>query len=208
MSATDDPNPIPSAAPLPLDAAMPLLGIAAWSGTGKTTLLEALLPRLAERGLRVAVIKHAHHTFDVDQPGKDSHRLRQAGAAPMLVASRERLALMMETPGQQEPDLARLVALVATQAPDLVLVEGFKAWPLPKLELHRPALGKPLRVAEDPWVRAVASDAPLTLPEGVEALDLNDLAALADWIAAWPARWPRERRPRAASPASPGSVSP
>lgn len=197
MSATHDPKPISSAAPLPLDAALPLLGIAAWSGTGKTTLLEALLPRLAERGLRVAVIKHAHHTFDVDQPGKDSHRLRQAGAAPMLVASRERLALMMETPGQQEPDLARLVALVATQAPDLVLVEGFKAWPLPKLELHRPALGKPLRVAEDPWVRAVASDAPLALPEGVEALDLNDLAALAEWIAAWPARWPAERRPRA-----------
>ncbi|AXY40753.1 molybdopterin-guanine dinucleotide biosynthesis protein B [Halomonas sp. JS92-SW72] len=209
MSATHDPNPISSAAlaPLPLDASLPLLGIAAWSGTGKTTLLEALLPRLAERGLRVAVIKHAHHTFDVDQPGKDSHRLRQAGAAPMLVASRERLALMMETPGQQEPDLARLVALVATQAPDLVLVEGFKAWPLPKLELHRPALGKPLRVAEDPWVRAVACDAPLALPEGVETLDLNDLAALADWIAAWPARWPEERRPRASSPVRQGSVS-
>ena len=206
MSA--DPTSPSNPAPLPRDEDLPLLGIAAWSGTGKTTLLEALLPRLAERGLRVAVIKHAHHTFDVDQPGKDSHRLRQAGAAPMLVASRERLAMMMETPGQQEPDLARLVALVATQAPDLVLVEGFKAWPLPKLELHRPALGKPLRVAEDPWVRAVACDVPLALPEGVEALDLNDHEALADWIAAWPARWPEERRPRATHPLSQGSVSP
>ncbi|MBE0490115.1 MAG: molybdopterin-guanine dinucleotide biosynthesis protein B [Halomonas sp.] len=209
MNSTRHPRPSDESAPalLPLQASLPLLGIAAWSGTGKTTLLEALLPRLAERGLRVAVIKHAHHTFDVDQPGKDSHRLRQAGAAPMLVASRARLALMMETPDQQEPDLAELVALVATQRPDLVLVEGFKAWPLPKLELHRPALGKPLRVVEDPWVKAVASDAPLALPEGVEALDLNDLAALADWIAAWPARWPRERRPRALDPAQ-GVTSP
>ncbi|QTF91340.1 molybdopterin-guanine dinucleotide biosynthesis protein B [Halomonas sp. BM-2019] len=194
-----------NSAPLPLDEDLPLLGIAAWSGTGKTTLLEQLLPRLGERGLRVAVIKHAHHGFDVDQPGKDSHRLRQAGAAPMLVASRARLALMMETPDQGEPDLAALVALVRTQRPDLILVEGFKAWPLPKLELHRPALGKPLRVAEDPWVRAVASDERLALPAGIEALDLNDLEALTDWIAAWPARWPAERMPRFLSA---GAVSP
>ena len=181
---------------LPFDDALPVLGIAAWSGTGKTTLLERLLPRLGERGLRVAVIKHAHHAFDVDQPGKDSHRLRQAGASPMLVASRARVALMMETPGREEADLAALIEMVRPQRPDLVLVEGFKAWPLPKLELHRPEVGKPLRVAEDPWVRAVASDASLTLPEGVEALDLNDLEALADWIAAWPARWPARQCPR------------
>jgi molybdopterin-guanine dinucleotide biosynthesis adapter protein len=198
MSA--DPTSPSNPAPLPLDEDLPLLGIAAWSGTGKTTLLEQLLPRLRERGLRVAVIKHAHHGFDVDQPGKDSHRLRQAGAAPMLVASRARLALMLETPDQAEPDLAQLVALVATQRPDLVLVEGFKAWPLPKLELHRPALGKPLRVAEDPWVRAVAADERLALPAGIEALDLNDLEALTDWIAAWPARWPVERAPRLVPP--------
>ncbi|UYG06098.1 molybdopterin-guanine dinucleotide biosynthesis protein B [Halomonas sp. M4R1S46] len=175
---------------------LPLLGIAAWSGTGKTTLLERLLPALAQRGLRVAVIKHAHHDFDVDQPGKDSHRLRQAGAAPMLVASRARIAMMMETPGRDEADLAELVEMVRPQAPDLVLVEGFKAWPLPKLELHRPEVGKPLRVAEDPWVKAVASDVAVPLPEGVEALELNDLEALADWVAAWPARWPEARHPR------------
>ncbi|ERS86269.1 MULTISPECIES: molybdopterin-guanine dinucleotide biosynthesis protein B [unclassified Halomonas] len=190
-------------ASLTLDESLPLLGIAAWSGTGKTTLLEALLPRLRSRGLRVAVIKHAHHTFDVDQPGKDSHRLRQAGASPMLVASRSRLALMMETPGQPEADLAALLAMVAPQRPDLVLVEGFKAWPLPKLELHRPALGKSLRASEDPWVRAVASDAPLTLPEGVERLDLNDHAGLTEWIAAWATRWPAERHPRAVREGSP-----
>ncbi|MDI5934305.1 molybdopterin-guanine dinucleotide biosynthesis protein B [Halomonas kalidii] len=181
---------------LNLDERLPLLGIAAWSGTGKTTLLERLLPRLGERGLRVAVIKHAHHGFDVDQPGKDSYRLRQAGAAPMLVASRARLALMMETPGRDEPDLGQLVEMVRLQAPDLVLVEGFKAWPLPKLELYRPEVGKSLRVAEDPWVKAVASDSPLVLPEGVEALDLNDLEAITAWIAAWPSRWPGERFPR------------
>ena len=181
---------------LSFDDDLPLLGIAAWSGTGKTTLLEQLLPRLGERGLRVAVIKHAHHGFDVDQPGKDSHRLRQAGASPMLVASRARVALMMETPGREEADLAELIDMVRPQRPDLVLVEGFKAWPLPKLELYRPEVGKSLRVAEDPWVRAVASDAPLTLPQDVEALDLNDLAALTDWIAAWPARWPASQLPR------------
>ena len=190
-------------ASLTLDESLPLLGIAAWSGTGKTTLLQALLPRLRSRGLKVAVIKHAHHSFDVDQPGKDSHRLRQAGASPMLVASRSRLALMMETPDQPEADLAALLAMVAPQRPDLVLVEGFKAWPLPKLELHRPALGKSLRASEDPWVRAVASDAPIPLPEGVEGLDLNDHAGLTEWIAAWPARWPAERQPRSVREGSP-----
>jgi molybdopterin-guanine dinucleotide biosynthesis adapter protein len=179
-----------------LDADLPLLGIAAWSGTGKTTLLEGLLPRLTRCGLRVAVIKHAHHAFDIDRPGKDSHRLRQAGASPMLVASRARIAMMVETPDHDEADLAELVGMIRHQAPDLVLVEGFKAWPLPKLELHRPAVGKPLRAFDDRWIRAVASDARPSLPAGVEALDINDLDALADWIAAWPDRWPGERRPR------------
>ncbi|ATJ82625.1 molybdopterin-guanine dinucleotide biosynthesis protein B [Halomonas beimenensis] len=181
---------------LPLRDELPLLGIAAWSGTGKTTLLERLLPGLRARGLRVAVIKHAHHAFDVDQPGKDSHRLRQAGAEPMVVASRARIALMLETPEREEADLAELVEMVAPRAPDLVLVEGFKAWPLPKLELYRDDVGKPLRAAEDPWVKAVASDTLLPLPAGVAALDLNDLERLADWVAEWPARWPEERHPR------------
>ncbi|MCE8015357.1 molybdopterin-guanine dinucleotide biosynthesis protein B [Halomonas sp. MCCC 1A17488] len=182
--------------PLNLDDGLPLLGIAAWSGTGKTTLLEGLLPRLAARGLRVAVIKHAHHGFDVDQPGKDSHRLRQAGAAPMLVASRARWAMMMETPGLEEADLAQLIETVRGQDPDLVLVEGFKAWPLPKLELYREELGKTLRVAEDPWVKAVASQPPVSVPAGVDWLDLGDLEAIAEWVSAWPARWPSERAPR------------
>lgn len=175
---------------------LPLLGIAAWSGTGKTTLLEALLPRLAERGVRVAVIKHAHHGFDVDQPGKDSYRLRAAGAAPMLVASKARFALMMETPDRTEADLAMLIEQVRPLHPNLVLIEGFKAWPLPKLELFRPVLEKPLLADSDDWVVGVASDEALSLPEGVEALDLNDLDALTDYIAAWPQQWHQRRQPR------------
>ncbi len=175
---------------------LPLLGIAAWSGTGKTTLLEAVLPRLGERGVHVAVIKHAHHRFDVDRPGKDSHRLREAGAAPMLIASQARFALMMETPGREEPDLAMLIDQVRPLAPDLVLIEGFKAWPLPKLELHRRALGKPLLALDDPWVRAVACDDALSLPREVTSLDLNDIEAVTRYIAAWPDAWPRHRGPR------------
>lgn len=173
-----------------------LLGIAAWSGTGKTTLLEQLLPALRQRGLRVAVIKHAHHDFDVDQPGKDSHRLRQAGATPMLVASRARIAMMLETPDREEADLAQLIEMVRPQSPDLILVEGFKAWPLPKLELYRSELGKPPRAAEDPWIKAVAAKGDAPHPPDVERLDLDDLGALVDWVAAWPLRWPDERAPR------------
>ncbi|MDR5860365.1 molybdopterin-guanine dinucleotide biosynthesis protein B [Halomonas eurihalina] len=186
---------------VPMTLALPetpaLLGIAAWSGTGKTTLLEQLLPALRQRGLRVAVIKHAHHDFDVDQPGKDSHRLRQAGATPMLVASRARIAMMLETPDREEADLAQLIEMVRPQAPDLILVEGFKAWPLPKLELYRSELGKPPRAAQDPWIKAVAAKGGAQPPAGVERLDLDDLGALVDWVAAWPARWPSERAPRA-----------
>lgn len=167
----------------------PLLGIAAWSGTGKTTLLEQLLPLLQARGLKVAVIKHAHHDFEIDTPGKDSHRLREAGAVPMLIASSARIAMMIETPDREEADLSELVAMVQPHQPDLILVEGFKSWPLPKLELHRPSLGKPLSAGSDSWVVAVASDASLALPADVEQLDLNDLDALSDWVAAWPARW-------------------
>ncbi|HSH48895.1 MAG TPA: molybdopterin-guanine dinucleotide biosynthesis protein B [Halomonas sp.] len=191
MSQATSPTALPDTPNWP--ETPPLLGIAAWSGTGKTTLLEQLLPRLGERGLKVAVIKHAHHDFEIDTPGKDSYRLRQAGAAPMLIASSARIAMLIETPRREEAELSELVDMVSAQRPDLVLVEGFKSWPLPKLELHRPALGKPLRVHEDPWVVAVASDVDLALPEGVERLDLNDLEALGDWVAAWPARWPAAR---------------
>ncbi|MBY5984484.1 molybdopterin-guanine dinucleotide biosynthesis protein B [Halomonas sp. DP8Y7-1] len=165
----------------------PVLGIAAWSGTGKTTLLERIVPMLKGKGLRVSVIKHAHHRFDVDQPGKDSHRLRMAGAEPVLIASRARVAMMLETPEAEEADLQTLLAMVAPLKADLTLVEGFKDWPMPKLELHRAALGKPLLATEDPWVQAVACDTPLST--AVETLDLNAHDQLVEWMLRWAADW-------------------
>jgi len=183
-----------------LECDIPLLGIAAWSGTGKTTLLEALLPRLRERGWPTAVIKHAHHEFDIDQPGKDSHRLRKAGATPMVVASGRRFALMMETPHQQEPDLPLLVAQVAALHPALILVEGFKSWPISKLELYRGDCDQPLAAETDPWVQAVAykpEEMPSfileRLPAKVTRLDLDDLDGILDWIIDWAARQRNER---------------
>lgn len=183
-----------------LDVPFPVLAVAAWSGTGKTTLLEQLLPLLRSQGLNVGVIKHAHHAFDVDKPGKDSYRLRNAGAAPMLVASRERFALMQETPGQAEPHLAHLLEMMALHAPDLVIVEGFKAWPLPKLVLYRDGVGDP-EILQDPWVRAVAvkaEDAQALEMHRVASgsaspdfsqLNLDDTGAIAYWIARWAEQW-------------------
>lgn len=177
-----------------LDCGIPLLGIAAWSGTGKTTLLEALLPQLRQRGWPTAVIKHAHHDFDIDQPGKDSHRLRQAGAMPMVVASGQRFALMMETPDRQEPELPALVAQVAAFEPALIVVEGFKSWPIPKLELHRGGANQPLLAEHDARVEAVAlkpSETPpdilARLPARVARLDLDDHVAILNWIVKWAA---------------------
>ncbi|MDQ7730002.1 molybdopterin-guanine dinucleotide biosynthesis protein B [Halomonas sp. SpR8] len=169
-----------------LTASFPILGIAAWSGTGKTTLLEKLLPQLGELGLKVAVIKHAHHSFEVDQPGKDSYKLRSAGAAPVLVASRQRFALMQETPGQDEPDLAQLIAMMTPHHPDLVIVEGFKASPIPKLVLYRNGIGD-ATILTGPWVEAVAlsASAPIELADSVVQLNLDDSQAIADWIAIW-----------------------
>ncbi|MCH4813374.1 molybdopterin-guanine dinucleotide biosynthesis protein B [Vreelandella neptunia] len=169
-----------------LTASFPILGIAAWSGTGKTTLLEKLLPRLADYGLKVAVIKHAHHSFDVDQPGKDSYKLRSAGAVPVLVASRQRFALMQETPGQDEPDLAELIAMMVPHHPDLVIVEGFKAWPIPKLVLYRDGIGDEA-ILTGPWVEAAALSAPpaVDLAASVTQLNLDDSHAIARWIVSW-----------------------
>ncbi|WP_404377563.1 molybdopterin-guanine dinucleotide biosynthesis protein B [Vreelandella aquamarina] len=164
----------------------PVLGVAAWSGTGKTTLLEQLLPLLREKGLSVAVIKHAHHQFDVDQPGKDSYKLRSAGAAPMLIASRQRYALMQETPGQDEPDLDSLLALMVPHHPDLVIVEGFKAWPIPKLVLYREGVGDPA-ILNDDWAQAVAltGESPIPLAPTMTRLDLNSSEEIARWVTEW-----------------------
>lgn len=159
-----------------------VLGLLGWSGSGKTTLLVGLLPRLISAGVSVSTIKHAHHMFDVDQPGKDSHRHREAGAREVLVASARRFALMHEianTPGEAEPGLDALLARLAPV--DLVLVEGFKSWAHPKLEIHRPSLGHPPFWPGRADVAAVASD--VALPEcDRHVLDLADHDSVAAWV--------------------------
>lgn len=157
---------------------MKVFGIAGWSGSGKTTLLEKLIPALIARGLKVSVIKHAHHGFDIDKPGKDSYRHRAAGAAEVMLASGSRWALMHECRDEPEPALSTLLARLTPC--DLVLVEGFKQEPVPKLEVHRPANGKPPLFAERDDIVAVASDEAIAAP--VPVLPLNDIATVADFI--------------------------
>lgn len=158
---------------------MKVFGLAGWSGSGKTTLLATLIPELVRRGITVSTIKHAHHAFDVDQPGKDSYAHRAAGASEVMVSSSRRFALMRELRGAPEPGLDELLARMSPV--DLVLVEGFKSHPHDKLEIYRASLGKPLLCAEDRHVVAVASDAPVAGLR-VPRLDLNDIGAIADFI--------------------------
>lgn len=158
---------------------MRILGLAGWSGSGKTTLLTALIPELTARGLAVSTIKHAHHEFDIDKPGKDSWRHREAGASEVMVASSRRWALMHELRDRPEPSLDHLVARMSPV--DLVLVEGFKFDAHPKIEVHRPALGKPLLYRDDPHVVAIACDEKLAAP--IPLLPLGDPAAVAGFIA-------------------------
>jgi molybdopterin-guanine dinucleotide biosynthesis protein B len=169
---------------------MKLFGLAGWSGSGKTTLVRGLLPELGRRGFAVSTIKHAHHSFDVDQPGKDSYEHRRAGAAEVLVSSSERWALMHELRGAAEPDLDELLRHLAPV--DLVIVEGFKNHRHDKLEVYRAALAKPLLCREDASVVAVASDGPIAglhIPQ----LDINDIAAIAGFIVAHAGLGARER---------------
>lgn len=161
---------------------IPILGFAATSGVGKTTLLLKLLPLLCERGVCVGMIKHAHHGFDVDKPGKDSFELRKAGAQQMLVTSNQRWALMVEREFEHEPRLEEHIAHLDLETLDLVLVEGFKTAHFPKIELHRPSLGRPLLFTGDTSIIAVASDSPLILPNHVELLDLNDEKQIVEFI--------------------------
>ncbi len=156
-----------------------VFGIAGWSGSGKTTLMRALIPALTGRGLSVSTLKHAHHGFDVDQPGKDSYEHRAAGATEVLVGSAERWALMHELRGAAEPTTEELIALMAPV--DLILIEGFKQEHHDTIEVHRPVLGKPLLCAHDPHIVAVASPAALG-GLSVPRLDLNDVSAIADFV--------------------------
>ncbi|MEL7117271.1 MAG: molybdopterin-guanine dinucleotide biosynthesis protein B [Pseudomonadota bacterium] len=159
---------------------MTLFGIVGWKNSGKTTLMERLVTEITGRGLTVSTVKHAHHAFDVDQPGKDSYRHRSAGASQVLLSSANRWALMTELRGGPELELDDLLAQL--QPVDLVLVEGFKRAGHPKVEAHRAATGQPLLAHDDPQIRAVASDHPIDLDRPV--LDLDDVAGIADFILA------------------------
>jgi len=155
-----------------------VFGFAGWSGSGKTTLIEKLIPRFVKRGLSVSLIKHAHHTFDVDQPGKDSYRHRHAGASEVLVTSSRRWALMHELRGAQEPSFEEQAARLSPC--DLLIVEGFKHAPIPKLEVWRAATGEGPLHPQDPHIVAVASD--VKLETRLPLLDLNDDGAIGEFI--------------------------
>ncbi|MGZ5200335.1 MAG: molybdopterin-guanine dinucleotide biosynthesis protein B [Telluria sp.] len=162
-----------------------LLGVVGWSGSGKTTLLEYLVAALAARGLRVNIVKHSHHDVVLEPPRKDSARLRNAGAAEVMLASPHRIAIVRELRAETEPPLAALLPRLS--AADLTLVEGYKWEPIPKLEVYRPALGQPPVYPDDPHVVAVAADVPR--PAGARAgldwLDLNEPARVLDWLVNW-----------------------
>ncbi|HYG54632.1 MAG TPA: molybdopterin-guanine dinucleotide biosynthesis protein B [Burkholderiales bacterium] len=157
---------------------MKVFGFAGWSGSGKTTLIEKLIPRFAGAGLRVSLIKHAHHTFDVDKEGKDSYRHRQAGATEILVTSSRRWVLMHELRGAPEPTFEEQVKHISPC--DLLIVEGFKHAPIPKLEVWRAATGEPLLHPNDPHIVAVATDS--RVETRLPVLDLNDDRAIAEFI--------------------------
>jgi molybdopterin-guanine dinucleotide biosynthesis protein B len=157
---------------------MKVFGFAGWSGSGKTTLIEQLIPRFVKRGLSVSLIKHAHHTFDVDQPGKDSYRHRHAGASEILVTSSRRWVLMHELRGAHEPPFEEQLKRMSPC--DLLLVEGFKFAPIPKLEVWRAETGEPLLHPNDPHIVAVACDAKVETK--LPLLDLNDVDGIASFI--------------------------
>lgn len=158
---------------------MKIFGIAGWSGSGKTTLIVNLLPELTARGISVSTVKHAHHEFDIDKPGKDSFVHRMSGATEVIIGSKTRWALMHELRGAPEPSLTELISHMAPV--DLYLVEGFKWEDHAKLEVHRPSVGKPLLQPDDPTIHAIASNVSLDgIP--VPVIDVDDIAGIADFI--------------------------
>ena len=163
---------------------IPVIGFAANSGTGKTTLLIRVLPILRARGVRVGILKHAHHGFEVDTPGKDSYQLRHAGAKEVLVASRQRWALMAENEREDEPSLEELLLRLDQDTLDVILVEGFADATFPKIELYRAELKHPVRYPRDNSIIALATDAELSPPTDLPVLDVNDPESVANFIEA------------------------
>jgi molybdopterin-guanine dinucleotide biosynthesis protein B len=158
---------------------MRIIGLAGWSGSGKTTLITKVIPRLLARGLTVSTLKHAHHGFDLDRPGKDSFFHRAAGATEVIISSSKRFAILHELRDEPEWDLPNLVRKMSPV--DLVLVEGYKRDQFPKLEIYRAANGKPLIHPDDPHVVAIAADGPIPVAK-VPVVDLNDIEAIADLL--------------------------
>lgn len=186
---------LPDTAPQPVNATIerPVLGVVGWSGSGKTTLLEYLLTHLSQQGLRVNAIKHSHHDLILEPHSKDSARMRLAGAGEVLICSPYRYAIVHELRGAPEPSLSQQLARLSPA--DLCLVEGFKFDPIPKLEVHRPALGNPPLYLHDPYVIAVAADvpAPMDLPPGLCWLDLNAPASILQWLQAALPSWQNDQ---------------
>jgi molybdopterin-guanine dinucleotide biosynthesis protein B len=158
---------------------MRIFGLAGWSGSGKTTLMTALIRELLSRGVTVSTVKHAHHAFEVDKPGKDSWRHRQAGAQEVMVASARRWALMHELRGADEPSLDQLLERMSPV--DLVLIEGFKWHPHPKIEVYRRVLGKPLLHPDEPHIVAIAADE-MSAEFSVPFMPLSDAGAIASFV--------------------------
>lgn len=163
-------------------AYLPILGFSAFSGTGKTTLLIQLIPLLKLHGLRIGLIKHSHHEFQIDQPGKDSFRLREAGATTVMLSSSHRRAIISEILPTREPSLDNELKLLDQSQLDLILVEGFKTEQFPKIELHRSSLNKPLLYPGDHNIIALATDIEMSLPENIILLDINRPEMIADFI--------------------------
>lgn len=164
------------------NAHIPILGFAAPSGTGKTTLLTQLIPQLRMQQIRVGLIKHSHHNFQIDKPGKDSFRLREAGATPVMLVSSHRRAIITEFTTQQEPVLDEQLEFFDQSSLDLILVEGFKRERFPKIELHRPSLGLPLLYPDDSSIIAIAADQTITVESKIVSMDLNNIPQIADFI--------------------------
>ncbi|MDH5355268.1 MAG: molybdopterin-guanine dinucleotide biosynthesis protein B [Gammaproteobacteria bacterium] len=165
------------------ESRIPLIGFSAFSGTGKTTLLKQIIPLLKQQGLRIAVIKHAHHHFDLDQPGKDSFELRKAGSDKTIICTTTRMAIITEFPTpEDEPTLQEIIDTIDTDSFDLILVEGYKHLPFPKIELHRKSVGKPYLYHEDSDIIAIACDDELPHPTDISVLDINDIEGIAELV--------------------------